>query len=798
VGVKEDAKQNLLLGLEQAPASFLSELPEQILGQVLEPELEQAAAQRAGVLWLEDAEEWTALLEETVHGRTQGVGRYRIEFLGVVRYATERDAARQARDLRPIDSRDHREDPAISEGIIMTRAAGSFAGARRRLLLRVVVDGLSVFLVSCFSGHGGKGGGKGGAGGDDGGVTPGGTVTIIAPSVSFPQVVAGATLDFEAKVKNGNGNGVSWGVQSGDSCTGTNGISSLGVPGGGGGVGTIPANTPNNTVVTYTAPSALPLDAPFIFVTVTALQSPETTGPCVVVVVVATKNALFASNFVFRLRGFASSGLPFGIIGRFNADGKGNISSGLEDVDIAQTDGSSVGFTKVAFTGSYNMDTSRHGTMTLIVAASAPWKARPPVTPPPATMTFSFTLSLDGSFGSLIETDGAATPVEYVGSGDFQVQGNSSKFTTTNIVGSYLVSLTGTAGVNASAVNKGLIGRLNLAASTGLTGTILNTSRADDESGAPTQTLTGTYSIDDQPSGHGTLNVTGGANPIISFYIGAPRRFYALRTDNNPAGTSPDAILMGVVRFLPSTATFDNTSMGAVLFEMLGINGGHASAVVGTFVSGQKIGSNTDGFLQGILDLNDGGKVPGSPPISFAGPNGPNIASFTVAPMGRGTMSISLGGVTYNFIFYLRAQAVGFLLEHPASDNSSRGRSGSFFPQSVTSVGGGSFMGSTEVATAGSENGLTLLPLTVSGSSASFQNGTRYVSALGSAATSGPASGAFALTDTANNRGTLTMTSSGGIAGSGTAAFYLVSDSEMIAIGTDPTNMEPQIIAFDE
>ncbi len=61
VGVEEDANQNLLLGLEQAPASFLSELPEQILGQVLEPELEQAAAQRAGVLWPEDAEERTAI-----------------------------------------------------------------------------------------------------------------------------------------------------------------------------------------------------------------------------------------------------------------------------------------------------------------------------------------------------------------------------------------------------------------------------------------------------------------------------------------------------------------------------------------------------------------------------------------------------------------------------------------------------------------------------------------------------------------------------------------------------------------
>src|SRR6266849_5174437 len=51
VGVEEDAKQNLLLGFEQLPASLLSELPEQVLGQVLEPELEQAAAQRAGVLW---------------------------------------------------------------------------------------------------------------------------------------------------------------------------------------------------------------------------------------------------------------------------------------------------------------------------------------------------------------------------------------------------------------------------------------------------------------------------------------------------------------------------------------------------------------------------------------------------------------------------------------------------------------------------------------------------------------------------------------------------------------------------
>src|SRR5260370_11332804 len=68
-GVEEDAEQNLLLGLEQAPASLLPELPEQVFGQVLEPELVQAGAQRARVLGPEHAQERAALLEKTVHGR---------------------------------------------------------------------------------------------------------------------------------------------------------------------------------------------------------------------------------------------------------------------------------------------------------------------------------------------------------------------------------------------------------------------------------------------------------------------------------------------------------------------------------------------------------------------------------------------------------------------------------------------------------------------------------------------------------------------------------------------------------
>jgi hypothetical protein len=674
---------------------------------------------------------------------------------------------------------------------------------------------LSLFLVACFGGHKGGGGGNGGGGGGNGGGgggngggnggAAGGTVTIIQPTVSGAQVVASSTLDFEAKVKGGNGAGVSWGVQTGDTCTNNNGVSSLGTPGGSSALGTIPATTSNQALAMYTAPPASVLPGSgFITITITALQSPATTGPCLVVYVVATTNNLLFGNFVFRLRGFASSpsGFPFGIIGRFTVDGTGHVASGFEDVNIAQSNGSSAAFTKVAFTGTYNMDSPNHGTMTLTVT-SPPWAGTPPANPPPTTMTFSFTLSLDGSFGGLIETDGSASPA-YVGSGDFQFQVNSSKFTTANIVNFYTISLAGPAGAGASAVNKGFIGRVDLTATSATAGTIVSgvNSVGDDQSGTGEQTLTGTYTIDADASGHGALTVTGTVNTTntlytISFYIGMPRFFYALRTDNNAASGTPDGILLGTVNRLPATAPFTNTSLGSAAFEMLGISGGHASAAAGVFVGGAQImpPSTTNGFLQGIVDLNDGGTVPNGPISINSAP--PNLGTFTIAPIGRGTMSISLptsnGNVTYNFVFYLNGQGGGFLLEQPASDGSNRGRSGSFFPQTVTSGGIGTFIASTEVATATSENGLAVLPLTVSGNSGNFQNGTEDLSKLGSAATLGASvSGTFTGTD-ANNRGTATITS-GSLAGSGTAAFYVVANTEVIVIGSDGKNMDPQII----
>jgi hypothetical protein len=530
-----------------------------------------------------------------------------------------------------------------------------------------------------------------------------------------------------------------------------------------------------------------------------------------------SNNNLFKGNFVFRLKGFSSSGgLPFGIIGRFTVDGKGTITSGLEDVNIAQLDGSSVAFSEVAFTGAYNMDSSRHGTATLTVKSPAPWSPTPPANPPPMTMNFSFTLSMDGTIGDLIETDGTATPVAYLGSGNFQIKGNNnsgfdvggSKF-----VGSYVFSLAGAASVGASAVQKGLIGRFDLVAAVNLgafaPAEIANTSTSDDQTlPGPTQ-LGGTENVNDFANDHGVFNIVGGTTRLINFYFVDGQTFYALRMDPNASGSN-EAILIGVMRAIAvdgngQPITFSQTSLkGSYVFSLLGINSnGHASAAVG-ILSSQSVFGQTSGSVTGIFDSNDGGLVPGKLPTPFGATSGP--ANFSINSAGRGSISIFVTNsagttVTYNFIFYLGSPGFGFLLEQTANDGTNRGRSGPFVQQTAVlpfaaSGINGTFIGGTDVATTASANNVAVLALNGGADNSGTFNATEYFESPGMSPTSSPASGTFTVTDQNNGRGT--VTAPGVLLDSKDLAFYIVSPAEVVVVGIDSTNFEPQIITLDQ
>lgn len=716
---------------------------------------------------------------------------------------------------------------------------------RARFLLTFL---LSLFLVACFGGHGGGGGGGNGGGGGGnggggggnggGGGVAGGAVVITMPpaSVPFPEVVvsgvAGArsTLNLQALVTSGdNGANVYWYVTAPGQANP--------ITGGSPTLGTIsPVNTPAGTVVTYTAPTSLPVPPPNNYVTITALQAgtkSAANGPVstpITVFIVPSNNALptggfsGGANFVFRLRGFTASGLTYGIIGRFNMDGVGSagattgITNGDEDVNIAQADGSSVAYTKVAFTGGYNMDTSSHGMMKLAVASPAPWSGPnppPPGNPPPTTMTFSFTLSVDAFTGTIIEADAGGT---YAGSGDFQFQAPKI-FNSTSISGSYVFSLAGPAGAGTNAVHKGVIGRLDLTTgNSALTGNITSTSTADDESNDPTQSLAGTYTLDGATNDHGTFSITetpSGSTPAVTFYVIASGSLYALETDpNQKAGGK--GILLGAASKIPTGANFDNTSLdGSFVFEALGItpstaaNGqGHSSAIVGKF-SGSP-GAVGAGTLTGIFDLNDGGTVPGTLPLVINGANGQSPGSFTIGTngRGRGVMNISTNAfgvpVTLHFVFYIKSPNGGALLEQPASDGSNRGRSGHWVAQTVappiTASGvNATFVAGTGADTAASLNSVTVFAINGSTSPGTFI-GTGDASQAGfppQVPVPGTTSGTFSVTDQNNGRGTITAMA-GSVAGSAGAVFYVDDPAEVIVMGTDVSLKEPQIITLDQ
>ena len=74
--------------------------------------------------------------------------------------------------------------------------------------------------------------------------------------------------------------------------------------------------------------------------------------------IVANQNSTLSGQSAFQVRGFQANGFPFGMVGRFKADGLGGLSNIFVDTNNVQSDGSGSVFTsKVMWNGSYSMDT---------------------------------------------------------------------------------------------------------------------------------------------------------------------------------------------------------------------------------------------------------------------------------------------------------------------------------------------------------------------------------------------------------------------------------------------------------
>jgi hypothetical protein len=338
-------------------------------------------------------------------------------------------------------------------------------------------------------------------------------------------------------------------------------------------------------------------------------------------------NASLQGTYSFSMSGTDASASPGAFIARvgsFTADGKGNITAGMEDV----TDAGAI--QTVQFTGgSYAIQSNGKGTITLNTLTGG----------------LGLTVALNSaSKGVMIQTDLNATS-----SGTLLLQ-SASAFTVTAISGPYAFDVSGT-DVNGAPVS--VLGQVATNGSGAITGGIFDS----DDGGALLAAQTfgggGTYAFDATNGttfGRGTLTF---ASRNFVFYIVDNTRIRLLETDGQ-LFTLGDA--------LQQSGTPTATTAGSFSFLIGG------SAVLGTagpIARGGRFTTDASGNLTNIQldDNNNGSRTSIGTGTTITNSK---FAMDTANPgTGRGTLTFTASGSpnagTFSFVFYLASGTQGFI-----------------------------------------------------------------------------------------------------------------------------------------
>ncbi len=399
---------------------------------------------------------------------------------------------------------------------------------------------------------------------------------------------------------------------------------------GGGNPGSIDPNTG-----VYSAPNAPP---PGNSVTITATD-PTAGKAGTAAVTINFADASLSGNFAFSYNGDDGSGF-LSVAGSFVTDGKGNITSGVEDEEDLNSIGSSTSG-ETAFSGTYTFTTGGRGTLTLSTGE-----------------ILHFALSAPDANGNahglIIRFDNSTA------SGTIDQQ-NTADFSAPNIVNNYVFSVSG---IDGNALPAGAAGAFGTADGAG---TFSNTNAVIDindngtnTNNAPDTSLRGTYQFDTSVAGSGRGILTMTSTDITSAnFLGVPSLQFAFymvdATHLKLLEIDTNAILAGDLFSSPT----DNGSFANSL-----LNGGFAFTTGGTsnngaFASGGTFTSSGNGSITGgVIDINDGGaRVPLDKPLSSSGYSvGANTGRITLA------LTATSGG-TSNYAAYATNLGSVLLLE---------------------------------------------------------------------------------------------------------------------------------------
>ncbi len=351
----------------------------------------------------------------------------------------------------------------------------------------------------------------------------------------------------------------------------------------------------------------------FAFVLASTIRAQNTTG---------VNNAALKGDYAFSFNGMTTgdgvTSTPFAAVGRFTADGAGNLTNGELD---ANGFGAMEKAVAQPFTGTYSIGADNRGVMNLNI-------------PGGGTLAFAMMANGNAKFVEIDASGGHGT----VGSGTME-KVDTTAFSTAKIAGDYAF---GVAGFDQSNNRTAMAGRFT---ANGL-GTFTNGAADLNLSGtfSTLNVLAGSYAVTDGATGRGILNmppVVGGTpmNLNFVFYVVNAGKVFAMEMD----ALSPATPLL-------TGAVLQQQTPAIVGFTSLSLNGGMVMYGSGTG-AGEAGLLTADGI--GLLTLDFNGACFGE-----GGGNG----TYTVASSGRTDIRI---GSAYAAAYLVNSNEAFFIVPDP-------------------------------------------------------------------------------------------------------------------------------------
>ncbi len=489
----------------------------------------------------------------------------------------------------------------------------------------------------------------------------------------------------------------------------------------------------------------------FALVFASAVQGQTNTG---------ANNAELNGNYAFSFNGFTGNGgvsSVYAAVGRFTADGAGNVTIGQLDTNGV---GGGTALAAQAFTGTYAIGADHRGVMTLNIGGVV------------ARLAFAMTASGNAKFIKFDASGGSGT----IGSGTME-KVDTTAFNTAKITGDYSFGVSGLDHLNNRAA---IAGRFT---SNGA-GTLTNAA-GDVNAYGVTYSMSfsaANYTLSNAATGRGTIHFAftfGGTPDSLNFvfYIVNSGKLFVMERD--PVTTATPLLNGVVVHQQIPAGGFTNASLnGNMVIYLTGLS------FCGTGAGVPKAGA-------GLLTANGSGAFSLTWDENFCrAPNSFTDAPGTYSVASNGRTSITVGGfnllaylVNSNqlFLFLMDSNVLyGFGEPQAAESFTNSALKGSFASQTTNPAAFGVVVFSGEFAADG----------------ASPTGNMTGAEDIGSP--NGPVSGALfkatysVASSPTNGRGTMTVTSGTG----GRVVLYMVTASKFVAISQSDPN--PAVLIFEQ